>query len=132
MDHYRKKKLRTSLREKYRYLEFFYLSIFSPNTGKYGPEKLRTWTIFNQCIAVYLATWKKNCNYFYTLLAFHTNAYKNKPGSEARMKLYFWGFLIILFQGNHLIYEFLELTGYILGHLPKFRRGLELVYGANI
>ena len=27
-----------------------YLSIFSPNTGKYGPEKLRIRTLFTQCI----------------------------------------------------------------------------------
>ena len=25
-----------------------YLSVFSPNAGKYGPEKLRIWTIFSQ------------------------------------------------------------------------------------
>ena len=27
-----------------------YLSVFSPNAGKYGPEKLRTWTLFTQCL----------------------------------------------------------------------------------
>ena len=47
------------------YLEFFwsvfsvfelntgdteYLSVFSPNAGKYGPEKLRIRTLFTQCI----------------------------------------------------------------------------------
>ena len=26
------------------------LFVFSPNTGKYGPEKLRIWTLFTQCI----------------------------------------------------------------------------------
>ena len=25
-----------------------YLSVFSPNTGKYGPEKIRIWTLFTQ------------------------------------------------------------------------------------
>ena len=25
-----------------------YLSAFSPNAGKYGPEKLRIWTLFTQ------------------------------------------------------------------------------------
>ena len=25
-----------------------YLSVFSPNAGKYGPEKLRIWTLFTQ------------------------------------------------------------------------------------
>ena len=29
-----------------------YLSIFSPNTGKYGPEKLRIRTLFTQCIGI--------------------------------------------------------------------------------
>ena len=28
-----------------------YLSVFSPNAGKYGPEKLRIWTVFTQCAA---------------------------------------------------------------------------------
>ena len=27
-----------------------YLSVFSPNAGKYGPEKLRERTLFTQCI----------------------------------------------------------------------------------
>ena len=26
-----------------------YLSVFSPNAGKYGPEKLLIWTRFTQC-----------------------------------------------------------------------------------
>ena len=26
-----------------------YLSVFSPNAGKYGPEKSRIWTLFTQC-----------------------------------------------------------------------------------
>ena len=51
------------MREKCPYTEFFsgpyfptfglnleYLSIVSPNVGKYGPEKLRTQTLFTQCI----------------------------------------------------------------------------------
>ena len=52
-----------TLREKCLYSEFFwsvffriltdtnarYLSIFSPNMGKYGPEKLRIRTFFTQC-----------------------------------------------------------------------------------
>ena len=52
-----------TLREKCPYSDFFwsvffriltdtnarYLSIFSPNTGKYGPEKLRIRTFFTQC-----------------------------------------------------------------------------------
>ena len=25
-----------------------YLSVFSPNAGKYGPEKIRIWTLFTQ------------------------------------------------------------------------------------
>ena len=29
-----------------------YLSISSPNGGKYGPEKLRIWTLFTQCLLV--------------------------------------------------------------------------------
>ena len=36
-----------TLCEKYLYSEFFW-SVFSPNAGKYGPEKLRTWTLFTQ------------------------------------------------------------------------------------
>ena len=56
---------RHSLREKCTYSEFLwsvfsrphsdviqrdtdYLSVFSPNAGKYGPEKLRVWTQFTQ------------------------------------------------------------------------------------
>ena len=27
-----------------------YLSKFSPNTGKYGTEKLRIWTLLTQCM----------------------------------------------------------------------------------
>ena len=27
-----------------------YLSVFSPNAGKYRPKKLRIWTLFTQCI----------------------------------------------------------------------------------
>ena len=52
------------MREKCPYSEFFrpafsrsqteygdtpYLSVFSLNTGKYGPEKLRMWTLFAEC-----------------------------------------------------------------------------------
>ena len=32
-----------------RYTE--YLSVVSPNTGKYGPQKLWIWTLFTQCTA---------------------------------------------------------------------------------
>ena len=57
--------LSIALRKKYPNTEFFlvrifphlnwirrdteYLSLFSPNVGKYGPEKLRIWTLFTQC-----------------------------------------------------------------------------------
>ena len=34
--------------EKCPYLKFFW-SVFSPNAGKYGPEKLRIRTLFTQC-----------------------------------------------------------------------------------
>ena len=34
--------------KKCRYSEFYW-SVFSPNAGKYGPEKLRIWTLFTQC-----------------------------------------------------------------------------------
>ena len=27
-----------------------YLSVFNPNAGKWGPEKLRIWTLFTQCL----------------------------------------------------------------------------------
>ena len=37
-----------ALREKCPYSEFFW-SVFSPNAGKYGPEKLRIWALFMQC-----------------------------------------------------------------------------------
>ena len=30
--------------------ERHYLSVFSPNAGKYGPEKLRTRTLFTHCL----------------------------------------------------------------------------------
>ena len=33
-----------------------YLSVFSPNAGKYGPEKLQTWTLFTQCDSAPLIT----------------------------------------------------------------------------
>ena len=36
-----------SLRQKCLYLELFW-SVFSPNAGKYGPEQLRTRTLFTQ------------------------------------------------------------------------------------
>ena len=54
--------LRVTLREKSPYLDFFFgpyfpafgfntppLSVFSPNTGKHGPEKFRIRTLFTQC-----------------------------------------------------------------------------------
>ena len=31
-----------------------YLSVFSPNAGKYGPEKFRIWTNFTQCGLFYM------------------------------------------------------------------------------
>ena len=31
-----------------------YLSVFSPNTGKYGPEQFRIWTLFTQYMLSYL------------------------------------------------------------------------------
>ena len=31
----------------------FHLSVFSPNAGKYGPEKLRIRTLFTQCNCLY-------------------------------------------------------------------------------
>ena len=34
--------------ERFPYSEFFW-SVFSPNAGKYGPEKLRIWTLVTQC-----------------------------------------------------------------------------------
>ena len=37
----------SKLREKYPYSEFFW-PVFSPNVGKYGPEKLRISTPFTQ------------------------------------------------------------------------------------
>ena len=40
--------LKLALREKCPYSEFFW-SVFSPNAGKYGPEKLWTQTLFTQC-----------------------------------------------------------------------------------
>ena len=33
-----------------------YFPVFSPNTGKYGPEKLRIWTLSTQCFIIFL-TW---------------------------------------------------------------------------
>ena len=29
-----------------------YLSVFSPNAGKYGPEKLRIRILFTQCVLI--------------------------------------------------------------------------------
>ena len=53
---FRMYKSKFTLSEKCPYSEFFwsvflriwteYLSILSPNAGKYGPEKLRIWTLF--------------------------------------------------------------------------------------
>ena len=59
-----------SLREKSPNTEFFlfriclypdwirrdtpYLSVFSPNTGKYGPEKSRIWTFFTHCMCTWI------------------------------------------------------------------------------
>ena len=34
---------------KYGVISGAYLPVFSPNTRKYGPEKLRIWTLFTQC-----------------------------------------------------------------------------------
>ena len=31
------------------FLNTEFLYVFSPNAGKYGPEKLRIWTLFTQC-----------------------------------------------------------------------------------
>ena len=46
---FRKYLRKYSLREKYPYSEFFW-SIFSPNTGKYEPEKLQIRKIFTQSL----------------------------------------------------------------------------------
>ena len=43
-----KKEKTITLHEKCPYSEFFW-SVFSPNMGKYGPEKLRIRTLFTQC-----------------------------------------------------------------------------------
>ena len=41
-----------------------YLSVFSPNTGKYGPEKIRIWTLFTQFyIKFFFLDLKKNSIY---------------------------------------------------------------------
>ena len=37
-----------------------YLSVFSPNAGKYGPEKLRIWTFFTQWYIYYELNHLKN------------------------------------------------------------------------
>ena len=46
------KRMRIKLRRKVPYSEFFW-SVLSPNTGKYGPEKLRILTPFTQCYSDY-------------------------------------------------------------------------------
>ena len=50
-----------TLREKCSYSEFF-RSVFSPNAGKYGPEKLRIRTLFMQCrsFQYYQKRWSLN------------------------------------------------------------------------
>ena len=56
------------LREKFPYSEFFW-SVFSPNAGKYGPEKLRIRTLFTWCLISLKQderrppTMRKNCLY---------------------------------------------------------------------
>ena len=40
-----------SLRENCLYSEYFW-AVFSPNAGKYGPEKLRIRTFFTQCVSL--------------------------------------------------------------------------------
>ena len=47
-----------------------FLSVFSPNAEKYGPEKLRTWTLFTQCLV-------KSCS-----LKFR-NIHRKKPVLES-------------------------------------------------
>ena len=45
-----------------------YLSVFSPNAGKYRPEKLRIWTLFTQwktnvsCSFIHKVSFKKTCS----------------------------------------------------------------------
>ena len=58
-----------TLREKCPHSEFFwsvfscirnkYLSVFNPNTGKYGPEKLQILTLFTQCNLCLKFEWTK-------------------------------------------------------------------------
>ena len=42
-----------SLRKNCPYLELFW-SVFNPNVGKCGPEKLQTWTLFTQWLRYFL------------------------------------------------------------------------------
>ena len=59
-----------------------YLSVFSPNAGKYGPEKLRIRTLFTQCLSLtlnislieYWAVTSKLINTNHILVKFHMSA----------------------------------------------------------
>ena len=64
----------SSLRKKCPYSELFwsvffrkYLSVFSPNAGKYGSEQLRVLTLFTQCLS-----YEKVLTLFFTFY-FHAN-----------------------------------------------------------
>ena len=68
-----------ALREKCPYSEFFW-SVFSPNTGKYRPEKFRIRTLFKQCrirriltaIQIYLLETLTSLTHFGTNFTFYT------------------------------------------------------------
>ena len=57
-------------------------SVFSPNTGKHGPEKLRIWTLFTQC---QLLIAKLHAYCFSTEFLEFRNSYL--PGRKQRVKI---------------------------------------------
>ena len=56
--------IKTSMREKCPYSEFFW-SVFSLTTGKYGPEKLRIWTLITQCVSFVAEMRNYSCQWCY-------------------------------------------------------------------
>ena len=56
--------VKTSMREKCPYSEFFW-SVFSLTAGKYGPEKLRIWTLITQCVSFVAEMRNYSCQWCY-------------------------------------------------------------------
>ena len=112
-----------TLREKCRYSEFF-CSVFIPNAGKYGPEKLRIGTLFTQWeFSAYSVLWSRHHNWnfsksFWVKLneydPMRQNVLKNHENAHFYLTRESWSLLPILLklQEGDFLYDNVKATWY--------------------